>query len=110
MLRSYQSRRRRHLAHRAAASIRALGSRMIANSGYLQRIGFDSTQKAYFAEEHAGATEFRDAQVLGIVRTFQDADGTGSSSPAVVLDKTIFHPQGGGQPSDGALASRTDYR
>ena len=61
----------RHIAHRAAASIRALGSRMIANSGYLQRIGFDSTQKAYFAEEHAGATEFRDAKVLGIVRTFQ---------------------------------------
>lgn len=34
-----------------------------------------------------------EAKVLGVVE-----DET--QGPAVILDKTIFHPQGGGQPSD----------
>lgn len=37
-----------------------------------------------------------EAKVLGVV----DEDETQGQGPAVILDKTIFHPQGGGQPSD----------
>ncbi|CAN0443996.1 unnamed protein product, partial [Scytosiphon promiscuus] len=46
------------------------------------------------------ALSFAEAKILGVV---EDPQG-----PAVILDRTVFHPQGGGQPSDqGVLAGRS---
>ena len=41
----------------------------------------------------AGLCAAAEAQVLGVVEDEKQG-------PAIILDKTVFHPQGGGQPSD----------
>ncbi|CAM9170821.1 unnamed protein product [Pylaiella littoralis] len=51
---------------------------------------FPPTERVYMLDTYLMVYE---AKVLGVVE-----DET--QGPAVILDKTIFHPQGGGQPSD----------
>ena len=96
----------RAVAGRRAPQLRACAAaaKMIADTGYLQRIGFEPTEKAYFDD----AATTSEATVRGVVRVFADASGEGSSSPAVVLDRTVFHPQGGGQPSDTGIVETID--
>eukprot|EP00903_Cladosiphon_okamuranus_P008880 g8502.t1 len=51
---------------------------------------FAVTQRLYFLDTYKLVGE---AVVLGVIE--DEAQG-----PAIILDRTIFHPQGGGQPSD----------
>ncbi|CAM9736932.1 unnamed protein product [Scytosiphon promiscuus] len=50
---------------------------------------FPPTERIYMLDTYQMAAE---AKILGVV---EDPQG-----PAVILDRTVFHPQGGGQPSD----------
>ncbi|CAM9720730.1 unnamed protein product [Ectocarpus sp. 8 AP-2014] len=56
---------------------------------------FDCTERMYLQDTYLMTSE---ATVLGVVE--DDSQGF-----AIILDRTIFHPQGGGQPSDeGTIA------
>jgi misacylated tRNA(Ala) deacylase len=48
-----------------------------------------------------------EARVVSVEAGAATGEGAGAGSPLVVLDRTVFYPGGGGQPSDRGLLLRT---
>jgi len=66
--------------------------------------GTPSTVPLYFKDTYLG---IESAKVLCVVDTAAD-DGKGGKETMVITDQSIFHPQGGGQPSDVGLIKSGD--
>ena len=73
---------------------------MSASAAYLEKLGHPATIQKYHEKYLDVESE---ADLLGVVRAFRDPKQDIGSEPALVLNETLFHAQGGGQPSDSGV-------